>query len=156
MENSADRGIYSWVLSSAFGRGPSGPSSAIWLTLQRCMTKRPLPWQKYMSPLFCCREELSIVPEHNYVFPPWVVVLCALCVSAGAMGVGRMMDREKEEEGSPGSSAQDAIWPAHVDLLIFGVHLFQHQSWVFFSLSSLTNKTSRKTTEQRVWVKLEL
>lgn len=44
------------------------------------------------------------------------------------MGMGQMMDREKEKKGSPGSSAQDAIWPVHMDLLIFGVDVVQYES----------------------------
>ena len=53
---------------------------------------------------------------------------CVLCLSAGTMAMGQMMDREEEEEGSPGSSAQEAIWPVHMDLLIFGVDVIQYES----------------------------
>lgn len=58
---------------------------------------------------------------------------CALCIciSAGTMGVGQLMDREREEEGSPGSPVQEAIWPVRMDLLIFGVDVGQYESWVF-------------------------
>lgn len=51
--------------------------------------------------------------------------LCTLCVSAGTKGMSQMMDREKEVEISPGSSAEEAIWPVHKDLSSFGVDVVQ-------------------------------
>lgn len=41
---------------------------------------------------------------------------CALCVSAGTRDMGQVMDREKEEEGRTGPSAQEVIWLVRMDL----------------------------------------
>lgn len=72
---------------------------------------------------------------------------CALCISAGTVGMGQMVDREKKED--TGSSAQEDLWPLHMDLLIFGVDVVQHASRVF-SLYPLSRFKRKKTTEQRV------
>lgn len=80
---------------------------------------------------------------------------CALCVSAGTRGMGQVMDREKEEEGSSGPSAQEFIWLVCMDLLIFGVDDVQYESSIFFLYPDWWLKC-QKLTEQRVWIKLEL
>lgn len=80
---------------------------------------------------------------------------CALCVSAGTRGMGQVMDREKEEEGSPGPSAQEFIWLVRMDLLIFGVDVVQYEASIFFLYPDRWLKC-QKMTEQRVWIKLDL
>lgn len=141
----ANAGICHWVFSSAFGRDPSGPSSAVWVIVQHHISKMRLLWKKYMSVLSSCRDEPGNAPGHNCIFLPWAVV-CTVYI-CWCHGMGQMMDREKKED--PGSSTQEDLQP----LLIFDVDVVQYDSQVF---SLYPDWWLKKKTEQRVWIELEL
>lgn len=101
------------MLSSA-----SVPPSALRHTVQHSMSKMQLPWKKIHVCLFLLEQlarrcsRASLHDSHGQA---------GHCQDLLAPWEGSEMGWEKEEKGSPGSSAQETTWPVYVDLLIFGV-----------------------------------
>lgn len=112
------------MLSSA-----SVPPSALRHTVQHSMSKMQLPWKKIHVCLFLLEQlarrcsRASLHDSHGQA---------GHCQDLLAPWEGSEMGWEKEEKGSPGSSAQETTWPVYVDLLIFGVDAVWGKSWVFF------------------------
>lgn len=130
MEKLENGAICSRVLSSAFGRGPSGPSSAVWLIVQHYMSKMQLLWEKYVSVLSYCRDEPGNTPGHNCIFLPWAVV-CTMCI-CWYQGYGPG-DGQGEGRGRKNWTIRTRSYMASTyGFVILGVDDVQYESSVFF------------------------